>query len=66
MVRFVLVACHYNFCERVRARGRKSVKVTQRNVNKTLNHHVVCVTETDLPRRVTHGEDNNRHDPDLL
>ena len=26
----------------------------------------VCVTETDLPRRVTHSEDNNRHDPDLL
>ena len=40
-LRFILVVCRDDFRETVRELGRKSANVTEHNVNKSLNHHLV-------------------------
>ena len=37
-----LVACHCNFQGRVRKRGRNLANWTKHDMNKTLEHYVVC------------------------
>lgn len=38
---FVLVTCSFNFRQKVIEQGRKTVKVTKHNVNKTLIYYLI-------------------------